>query len=262
VRRGDEATEVVVLEVLGAPPAGRRRRASRRRARPAPPGAEPGELPVTRATVIRPDVLGERDEAGRWLEWVSRDAAAAEDQIGEAIRLLNRAVHAHRAATQDPYVHELLAAGAVAIRIGYGTGDEVADGRWSDARELAPPQRSTRRTEALQPQERVAAVLGGRDAVPPSEALILRARLDLDQGRAREAALQLRVGLEALLRDTGEGGGGRQADDLASLAQRRDRVVEAANQALRHDPDPARVADLEETLAICERVLRRRRMHF
>jgi hypothetical protein len=218
------------------------------------------ELPLTRATVIRPDALGGRDEAGRWLARISRDPAAAEVQIGEAVRLLNRALHAHRAATHDPYTHELSAAEAVAIRIGYGTGDEVVDGRWSEARELPPPERSTRRTDALQPQERVAAVLGGREAVAPSETLILRARLDLDQGRAREAALQLRVGLEALLRDGGESAGGRQADDLASLAQRRDGVVKAANQALRGDPDPARVAELEETVAICLRVLRRRRM--
>jgi hypothetical protein len=106
----------------------------------------------------------------------------------------------------------------------------------------------------------VAAVLGGREAMAPSETLILRARLDLDQGRAREAALQLRVGLEALLRDGGVGAEDRQADDLASLAERRDGVVEAANQALRGDPDPARVAELDETVAICERVLRRRRV--
>jgi hypothetical protein len=210
--------------------------------------------------VIRPDVLGGRDEAGRWLTRISGDQAAAEVQIGEAILLLNRALHAHRAATQDPYVHELSAAEAVAIRIGYGTGDEVVDGRWTEARKLPPRERSTRRTEALQPQERVAAVLGGREAVAPSETLILRARLDLDQGRAREAALQLRVGLEALLRDGGVGAEDRQADDLASLAERRDGVVEAANQALRGDPDPARVAELDETIAICERVLRRRRL--
>jgi hypothetical protein len=217
-------------------------------------------LPLTRATVIRPDALGGRDEAGRWLARISGDPAAAEVQIEEAVRVLNRALHTHRAATQDPYMHELSAAEAVAIRIGYGTGDEVVDGRWSEAVELPPPERSTRRTEALQPQERVAAVLGGREAVAPSETLILRARLDLDQGRAREAALQLRVGLEALLRDGGVGAGDRQADDLASLAERRDGVVEAANQALSGDPDPARVAELDETVAICERVLRRRRL--
>src|SRR5918996_5177425 len=102
----------------------------------------------------------------RWLERLSGDAEAAEGQVGEAVVLLNRALHAHRAASQDPYVHEVSPATAVAIRIGYGTGDEGAEGRWSEAREPPLGERRTRRTEALQPQERVAAVLGGREAVP------------------------------------------------------------------------------------------------
>jgi hypothetical protein len=258
VRRDDEATEVVVVETLGAPRAGGRGRRRRRPARRAEPGSEAAPLPLTRATVIRPDDLGGPAEATRWLERISRDAEASEAQVGEAVVLLNRALHAHRAAAQDPYVHDVSAPGAVAIRIGYGTGDEVADGRWSEARELPLDERRTRRTEALQPQEGVAAVLGGREAVPAGETLVLRARLDLDQGRAREAALQLRVGLEALLRELGTGADARQAGDLESLERRRERITEAANQALRGEPDPGRVEEMEQTLAICERVLRRR----
>ena len=42
-------------------------------------------------------------------------------------------------------------------------------------------------------------MLGGRERVDVCETLLLRARADLDAGREREAALQLRVGLEALL---------------------------------------------------------------
>ena len=42
-------------------------------------------------------------------------------------------------------------------------------------------------------------MLGGRERIDACETLLLRARADLDAGRDREAALQLRVGLEALL---------------------------------------------------------------
>ena len=42
-------------------------------------------------------------------------------------------------------------------------------------------------------------MLGGRERLDACETLLLRARADLDAGRPREAALQLRVGLEALL---------------------------------------------------------------
>src|SRR5919107_2969145 len=55
------------------------------------------------------------------------------------------------------------------------------------------------RATALRPQERLAAVLAGRDAVLACEELTLRARSDLDAGRLREAALQLRAAFEAAL---------------------------------------------------------------
>ena len=53
-------------------------------------------------------------------------------------------------------------------------------------------RRKRKRGETLAPQERLAAILGGRDALLAGEELLLRARLDLDAGRTREAALQAR----------------------------------------------------------------------
>ena len=87
------------------------------------------------------------------------------------------------------------------MRIGWGSGDQVAEGS------SRPPARSTSAAasrsvagrEDLRPQERVAAVLGGREQIDACETVLLRARADLDAGRTREAALHLRVGLEALL---------------------------------------------------------------
>ena len=135
----------------------------------------------------------------------------------------------------------------------------------------APPARSTSGPAAPRggggarrtcgPQERVAAVLGGREQVDVCEALLLRARADLDAGRGREAALQLRVGLEALLVELK----GAQADpghdeDMATLNSRRAEVGEAANAALGGELSSEQARQARELLEICERVLRRRRI--
>jgi hypothetical protein len=258
VRNGDEASEVVVVENVGAAPAGGRRR-SRFRPRPVEESA-PDRLPLTRVTVARPTELGGAAAAARRLEEVARDAGAAESEVEEAVGLLNRAIAAHRAAIQDPYVQEVSAAHATAIRIGYGAGDELVHGRWTEAREVSLPEARRKRREALQPTERVAAVLGGREDVLACETLLLRARLDLDQNRTREAALQLRVGLEALLRELADDGRTGQPEDLAALQERRAGVVEAANAALAGEPGPADADRVSDTLAICERMLRRRRI--
>ena len=81
---------------------------------------------------------------------------------------------------------------ALVIRVGYGSGEQVAEGDWESARELPVPRRAPSARALLSPQERLAALLGGRDAALACEELALRARGDLDHGRAREAALQTR----------------------------------------------------------------------
>jgi hypothetical protein len=258
VRRDAEPSEVVVVERVGAAPATGRRR-SRFRSRPVDEST-PAALPLTRVTVARPTELGGSAAAERRLEDVERDAGVAESEVRDALVLLNRAIAAHRAATQDPYVSEVSAANATAIRIGYGTGDELAQGRWTQAREVSLPEGRRRRAATLQPTERVAAVLGGREGIGVSETLLLRARMDLDQHREREAALQLRVGLEAMLAEAADDDRAGEREDLAELRSRRPAIVEAANAALRGElgaGDATRVAD---ALAICERVLRRRRI--
>jgi hypothetical protein len=137
-------------------------------------------------------------------------------------------------------------------------------GRFRDARQIdvAPREsRRQRREEELRPQERVAAMLGGRESGDACETLLLRARADLDAGRDREAALQLRVGLEALLvelkgalADPGHG------EDMGALAERRSEVGEAANTALAGELSDRQRDQVEELLKISERVLRRRRI--
>jgi hypothetical protein len=254
--RGGDASEqaVLVVQTLGAPPAGRERR--RRRSRRADPGPPP-ELPLTRLTVIPAEPSG-GEEATHELERMERDPKTAEAAIGAALRTANRVLRAHRIAVQDPYGGEIGRDAPLLARVGYGTGDGLAEGRWERALEVAPPARRRRRAQALRPQERLAALLAGRESIDVCEPLLLRARADLEAGRAREAALQLRIGLEALLAELPASAGAEQEADLAALEARREAALAAADEALRGPLAAERPSELEETLRICERVLRRR----
>jgi hypothetical protein len=263
VIRGDGSERVLVLETLGAPQPGRRRR---RRAREAEPGALPAELPLARATAVRAsEPFGAEQDAAQWLEQASADEEAVDALVAEGIGLLNRALHAHAVASGDPHVQALTPRRAVAVRLGYGSGEQVADGAFSAAREIdtqaGPATRRQRRAEELRPQERLAAVLGGRERLDACETLLLRARADLDSGRNREAALQLRVGLEALLVELrGALSDQGHEEDMATIEGRRHDVGALANAALQGDLDATQLQQVRDTQALCERVLRRRRV--
>jgi hypothetical protein len=257
VRAADgEPEAVLVIETIGGPVAGRRRRP--RRVDPQP---EPAPLPLSTATVIEAGAALSRDQAPRWLAGLRRDADELSGFTARMLAVLNRALHVQQVATMDPYVGEVALEAATAVRAGYGAGEQVADGDWSEALELARREPRRRRADALRPQERVAAVLGGREQIDTCETLLLRARLDLDQGRPREAALQLSVGLEALLAELDPGAAGEeQRQDLDALRERRDVVRTAAREAAGGPLDASAIERVAETLAICERVLRRRRI--
>jgi hypothetical protein len=263
--RGGEAAgeRVLVLETLGAPAAAPKRR---RRDRSVDAPSPPATLPLARVTAVRAhEPFDSEDDAARWLERVSDSEDEVDALIAEAIALLNRALHAHATASADPRAAELSSEHAVKVRIGYGSGEQVAEGTFAAAREIdvraAGLSRRRQRAEGLRPQERAAAVLGGRERIDACETLVLRARADLDAGREREAALQLRIGLEALLaelagavRDPGHD------RDMAALYEQRGKAGEAANAALKGELGPAERSVVRELLETCERVLRRRRV--
>jgi hypothetical protein len=250
---------VLAVRTEGAPRAGRRRR---RGARRADADAAPRPLPVTVATAIRAfEPLAGEEEAKRWLEDATDVEETADRLIEEGAALLNRALHAQGVATGDPGIVELSPARAVAVRIGYGTGDEVAEGRFTEARDIDPGGGRRRRREDLRPIEVVAAVLGARERIDACETLIPRARADLDAGRMREAALQLRVGLEALLTELrGALSDPGHTEDMTVLEERRGEAGDAANAALRGDLDEGAAREVRELIEVSERVLRRRRV--
>jgi hypothetical protein len=226
----------------------------------------PATLSLTRATAIRAFApLPDEGEAARWLD----EACEAEDTVDvlvdEGLALLNRALHAQGVAAAAPRANsELNPEGAERILIGYGSGEEVAASRFRDARAVDVGSRASRRRQRedeLRPQERVAAVLGGREQLDACETLLLRARADLDAGRNREAALQLRVGLEALLAELqGALSDPGHEEDLGLLNERKAEAGGAANAALLGEPSAEQKAQVEDLLKICERVLRRRRV--
>jgi hypothetical protein len=249
---------VLVVAIADAPPKPRRR-VGRAKQKDADPEADAPPVPVTTLTAIRADAeLGEESAARDWLAAVRDDPQAVAAEISEALVLINRAVHAHRAAALDPHLADVGAGAALGARIGFGTGDELAEGRYSKAIEI-PTSERRRRADVLRPQERVAEVLAGRSAVAACELLLIRARADLDGGRMREAALQLRVGLEALLAEREALAAPDQDQDFAALGERRSITGEAANEALIGELGEERAAEVVETLRIGERVLRRKR---
>ncbi|HLM10157.1 MAG TPA: hypothetical protein VK307_10625 [Thermoleophilaceae bacterium] len=230
---------MLVLTTLGAPErrllGGRRPRDLER--------AEPAPVPTSRATVVRPDAFASERDAEDWLEAHRREPGP---ELDAARRVLNRALRAQRAAAADPYVADVSPERALAVRIGYGPGDAVADGRFREALELpvSGPREARRSIEA--PEERFAALLGGREQPLPAEEHVLRARADLDAGRVREAALEARVALESLLADT----------DDSDLGHLRGAVRAAASAAL----EGGEPTGIEEAVSGMESVLRRRRL--
>jgi hypothetical protein len=205
------------------------------------------------------------EDAARWLDEATEAEDTADVLVADGIGLLNRALHVHAAAAADPQGQQLTPERAAAVRIGYGDGEEVADSRFTAAREVdvwaSGASRRRQREEDLRPQERVAAVLGGRERIAVCETLLLRARADLDAGREREAALQLRVGLEALLIELkGATADPGHDEDMTTLNSRRAEAGDAANAALSGAPGLERAGQVRELLETCERVLRRRRI--
>jgi hypothetical protein len=229
-----EIEQVVVVSTLGAP---ERRWLRGRRPHPASPA--PAPVTTARVTLVTAQPFGDRAAADRWL----RDAGEAE--VHAAVATLNRVLHMQRAATADPHVREVRREQAIVVRAGYGEGDQVADGRWVKALELPLVAGRTRRDAALRPQERLGALLGGRDAVLACEELALRARQDVDAGRRREAALQLEAALAAALAEHAPWSArGDLAERLAELRDLHGSVRAAAAAALQggvEDEDDAAV---------------------
>ncbi|MGH2916427.1 MAG: hypothetical protein ACRDMX_15720 [Solirubrobacteraceae bacterium] len=247
-----QPSNVLVLATLGAPERRRLAALRGRHGRRVAPRPEPTPVTTGRATVIDAGQrLADPDGAGAWLR------AAGERELETGLEVLNRALHAWRLASADPYLQPVGRHQTIAARIGFGSGEQVADGLWTAARELAPPDQRRRRRRASSPDSTLAALLGARRAPLACAELALRARLDLDQGRPREAALQLKAALDAALAELGSGPRATAlAERLVDLQGRRAAVADAARSALGGAPSPPESAVIADALSRLEAALR------
>jgi hypothetical protein len=223
---GGDPANVIVFATLGA--VERRRLARLRKQREAPAQPEPTPVSTGRATVIDVDQrLTDMTQARDWLR------GAGEEELIRGLEVLNRALQAFRLVTADPDLHTVSRRQALVARVGFGAGEEVADGLWTDARELLLADGRPRRSRVLEPQARLAAVLAAREQSLACEELALRARQDLDHGREREGALQVMVALDAAVAElTRDPAALALADRLTDLRGQREAVATAAQSAL------------------------------
>ena len=111
----------------------------------------------------------------------------------------------------------------------------------------------------LQPQARLAAVLGGREQPLACEELALRARQDLDHDRDREAALQLLVALDAAVAELSRDATAvALTDRLTELRGQREPAAAAAQAALGGPLSEAQRETVAFTLGRIEAALRAR----
>lgn len=232
----------MVLATLGAP----ERRGLLRRGKRDAVAADPPPAPVTtgRATLVA--IGGDAGGGGE------------EEEIGRALGVLNRLLHAYRVAARDSGVRGIALEQALAVRVGWASGDDAAAGRLTEGEELPPgveARRPARRASALRPTEHLAAILAGRVRALSCESLALRAREDLDAERPRDAALQLSAALRAALAELpGEEPGDDLAGRLAELRELAPSVEKLADAA---EPDPEAIA---HPLGRLEAALRARAM--
>jgi hypothetical protein len=248
-------SHVVVLASLDAPRRGVALR-GRGRTRPAEPESGPASVTSGRATVISVrDHFPDEAAARTWLD------AAGEPELADGLDVLARLLHAHRIATADPWLPPVSRDRLIAARLGFGAGEQVADGRWTTAREFiepAGPVPGPRRRRALGGSEaRLASLLAGAERPLAAEELALRARLDLDSERPREAALQLLVALDAGIAELAALSPAL-SERIAGLRERRSSTAAAAQAALTGTPSPAAQREVAETLGMLEAALRAR----
>lgn len=172
-----------------------------RRARRADADEEPREVSLLIATLIgAASPLDSHADAVRFLDGTRADEAAQADLVGQAVDVVNVAIRAFRAVARDPFIPEITVADAREIRIGYGEAQDLYVGGWSEAFTPPPPRApQLSRAERLRPAEGVALALGGRLPLLDAEDLALRTMLDLERGRPRSAALQLRACLDMIV---------------------------------------------------------------
>lgn len=261
--RSGPAERVLVTETEGALPPARRRR---RRPRKVTVTDAPVTVSIAVVTVIRADrPFDSETAAATWLDQLE-DPDFTGDVLDDAIRTLDRARAADATTAGVPFgtptgLNDLLAA-----KIGYGEGELVASGRFTEALDVdARGGTGSKRRERMTRTgtlAQTAAVLGGREELTACEALIPRIRFDLETGNEAAAFLAIAPAAGATIRElefaVEDDGHEQDLDRLEELLPSLHEISERAGQV-----EEERASDRErliEALELAERVIRRRRI--
>ena len=239
---------MLVIATLGA----ERRRRLRRTTRAAPSQPAPTPVAVGRATLI--DARPLKGDPAAWLKSVDLEAEAL-----TGLAVINSVLQRQRIVAADAAAHGIAPGQALVIRVGSGGGEQVASGRWTSAVEVTIGGGRRRREAILSPQERLAAVLSGRDVILACEELTLRARADVDAGRWREAAFQLDCALRAAIAELASWSGQGDIDQrIELLSGAAEKASAAAQTALIGGLSAEQTASLAPSLELLEAALRAR----
>lgn len=234
--------DVLAITVIGA---AKKRPKLRRKSQEADTDAGPEEVPVLLATFVRGTTSLSKEKANAELVRIAEDEDLQQEWVAAGLGALNRAIRAYRAGSRDPYVSEIAQRDARAVRIGYGTTESLPDGKFTRAAVLPPTiGGKASRAERLAPAETTANVLAGRTEIFEGEDLLLRVYADLDHGRTRAAALQLRAALHLLEFEFAEAG--NESLEFEPLIVRADALVAAVAGGRLGDGELAEVEALAE----------------
>ena len=210
--REPERVLVVGVEGQGPPP---RRRLRRRRPTEADPERRGPEVPVTTLTVVRPEPLGDEEAAARWLESLRADPDAADGRGRRGAGADQpRGPRPSRDRARQPSAgreHRPGARGAGRLRHRRRARRRPLHGGARPAADRQPAPARRRPAPAGPDRGRARRARGGRRVRAAAAASPLRPR----RQRLGEAALQLRIGLDALLHVRGDLDSAGQRDDLA-----------------------------------------------
>lgn len=226
----DRGADVLVISRVGAPLLPERRLPLRRRALPVRGDDAADPVWLTRITYLRGDHLClDQRGAREALDVVRGDRDLQEDLVTAAVLVTNTAIRAHRVAVGDPTMPEIGVAAARRIRIGAGSADEVARGRFTEAIALTTPNAADWHSN-MPPAEALSAVLAGRIPLLDADELLLRVAGDLGARRIRLAALGLPAAIALMLEEVTQDEA--VADSRGSVAALEPEAAALAHRAL------------------------------
>jgi len=186
------------------------------------------------------------------IDTAANDGDDADGRRAKALAVVTRAMTTQAVASGNANL-QTAPPPPLAVRIGSGSGAQVADGRWEDAFELPPTPPAPRRRAPVPSEGRFAELLGGRASFPSCALLALRARSDFDSGRTREAVLMTEAAVTCAVAELD----GLLAEPrLAAITGKAAAASAAAAEARNGTPGPTAQADSIAALERLEAALR------